>query len=62
LWIAGLSEGAPYLPADHQELHGTSLTAPIVFVDAGFRSGPHGLGWLDVTVDHHAVMCSPRRR
>jgi NhaP-type Na+/H+ or K+/H+ antiporter len=34
---------------------GTSLTAPIVFVGAGFLFGPEGLGWLHLTVDQHAV-------
>ena len=38
-----------------RRLNGTSLTAPIVFVGAGFLFGAQGLGWLDVTMDHHAV-------
>jgi sodium/hydrogen antiporter len=38
-----------------RRLHGTSLTAPIVFVGAGLLFGPHALGWLDVTLNQHGV-------
>jgi NhaP-type Na+/H+ or K+/H+ antiporter len=38
-----------------RRLDGTSLTAPIVFVGAGFVFGPEGLDWLHFTVDQHAV-------
>jgi sodium/hydrogen antiporter len=38
-----------------RRLRGTSITAPIVFVGAGFILGPECLGWLHVTLDQHAV-------
>ena len=38
-----------------RRLHGTSLTAPIVFVGAGLLFGPQALGWLDVTLDEQSV-------
>jgi NhaP-type Na+/H+ or K+/H+ antiporter len=38
-----------------RRLHGSSITAPIVFVVAGFVFGVEGLGWLHVTFDQHAV-------
>ena len=38
-----------------RRLHGTSITAPIVFVVAGFVFGSEGLGWLHVTLDQDAV-------
>jgi NhaP-type Na+/H+ or K+/H+ antiporter len=38
-----------------RRLQGTPLTAPIVFVAAGFIFGPQLLGWLDLCVDEHAV-------
>ena len=34
---------------------GTSITAPIVFVVAGFVFGAEGLGWLHLTLDQDAV-------
>ena len=33
----------------------TPITAPIVFVGAGFLFGPEGFGWLHLTLDDHAV-------
>ncbi len=36
-------------------LHGTPITAPIVFVGAGFLFGPEGLGWLHLTFDQHSI-------
>jgi NhaP-type Na+/H+ or K+/H+ antiporter len=38
-----------------RRLRGTSLTAPMVFVGAGFLLGGEGLGWLDLAVDEQAV-------
>jgi NhaP-type Na+/H+ or K+/H+ antiporter len=38
-----------------RRLRGTSITAPMVFVGAGFLLGPEGLDWLRLTVDEHAV-------
>ena len=38
-----------------RRLHGTSLTAPIVFVGAGLLFGPQALGWLDVALDEQSV-------
>ena len=38
-----------------RRLHGTSITAPIVFVVAGFVFGTEGLGWLHLTLDQDAV-------
>ena len=38
-----------------RRLRGTSITAPIVFVVAGFVFGSEGLGWLHLTVDQDAV-------
>ena len=38
-----------------RRLDGTSLTAPLLFVGAGFVVGSAGLGWLDVGSDHHLV-------
>ncbi|HEX4820147.1 MAG TPA: cation:proton antiporter [Acidimicrobiales bacterium] len=36
-------------------LEGTSITAPMVFVGAGFVVGSAGLGWLDLASDQHLV-------
>ncbi len=36
-------------------LHGTVITAPMVFVAAGFLFGPEGLDWLRMTFDHHSI-------
>src|SRR5262245_17633096 len=36
-------------------LHGTPITAAIVFVGAGFAFGAEGLDWLHVTLGQHAV-------
>jgi sodium/hydrogen antiporter len=38
-----------------RRLHGTSITAPMVFVVAGFVFGAEGVGWLHVTLDQDAV-------
>jgi NhaP-type Na+/H+ or K+/H+ antiporter len=38
-----------------RRLRGTSITAPIVFVGAGFVVGAEGLGWLNLGSDHHLV-------
>jgi sodium/hydrogen antiporter len=38
-----------------RRLRGTSITAPIVFVVAGFVFGSEGLGWLHVTLGQHTV-------
>jgi NhaP-type Na+/H+ or K+/H+ antiporter len=38
-----------------RRLRGTSLTAPMVFVGAGFLLGSAGLGWIDVGENQHAV-------
>src|SRR5207342_1109762 len=38
-----------------RRLRGTSITAPIVFVVAGFVFGTEGLGWLHLTLDQDAV-------
>jgi len=38
-----------------RRLHGTSITAPMVFVVAGFVFGSEGLGWLHVSLGQHAV-------
>ena len=38
-----------------RRLQGTSVTAPIVFVVAGFLFGAEGLGWLHVTLGQDAV-------
>ena len=38
-----------------RRLQGTSITAPIVFVVAGFLFGAEGLGWLHVTLGQDAV-------
>ncbi len=38
-----------------KRVEGTSLTAPIVFVAAGFVLGPQGVGWLDLHTDEHGV-------
>ena len=38
-----------------RRLRGTSITAPIVFVGAGFLFGPKGFGWLHLTLDEQAV-------
>jgi NhaP-type Na+/H+ or K+/H+ antiporter len=38
-----------------RRLRGTSITAPIVFVGAGFLFGPEGFGWLHLTLDQQAV-------
>ena len=38
-----------------RRLHGTSITAPMVFVVAGFVFGTEGLGWLHLTLDQDAV-------
>ena len=38
-----------------KRVEGTPLTAPIVFVAAGFVLGPQGLGWMDLHTDEHGV-------
>ena len=38
-----------------RRLHGTSITAPMVFVVAGFVFGTEGVDWLHVTLDQEAV-------
>jgi NhaP-type Na+/H+ or K+/H+ antiporter len=38
-----------------RRLHGTSITAPIVFVGAGFLFGAEMLGWLHLTLGEHGV-------
>jgi NhaP-type Na+/H+ or K+/H+ antiporter len=38
-----------------RRLRGTSMTAPMVFVGAGFVLGSAGLGWLDVGANRRAV-------
>ena len=38
-----------------RRLHGTSLTAPMVFVAAGFALGLEGLGWLHLTLNQESV-------
>ena len=38
-----------------RRLHGTSITAPMVFVIAGFVFGTEGVGWLHLTLDQEAV-------
>jgi NhaP-type Na+/H+ or K+/H+ antiporter len=38
-----------------RRLQGTSITAPIVFVGAGFVLGAEGLGWLNLESDQHLV-------
>ena len=38
-----------------RRLLGTWITAPIVFVGAGFVFGSEGLGWLHLTLGQHAV-------
>jgi NhaP-type Na+/H+ or K+/H+ antiporter len=38
-----------------RRLQGTSITAPIVFVGAGFLLGSEGLGWLHVTFGQDAI-------
>ncbi|HEY2813444.1 MAG TPA: cation:proton antiporter [Acidimicrobiales bacterium] len=38
-----------------RRLEGTSITAPIVFVGAGFLLGAEGLGWLNLESDQHTV-------
>src|SRR5262245_65879288 len=38
-----------------RRLEGTSITAPIVFVGAGFIMGSAGLGWLNLESDQHTV-------
>lgn len=38
-----------------RRLQGTIVTAPIVFVCAGFLLGPRGVGWLHLELDHHSV-------
>ncbi|HEX5914863.1 MAG TPA: cation:proton antiporter, partial [Rubrobacter sp.] len=39
-----------------QRLEGTILTAPIVFVVAGFVLGPWGLGLVEFGLDDHTVL------
>ena len=43
-----------YAALSHR-LHGTSITAPMVFVVAGFVFGTEGVGWLHLTIDQTAV-------
>ena len=38
-----------------RRLHGTSITAPMVFVGAGFVLGLEGLGWLHLTLSQESV-------
>jgi NhaP-type Na+/H+ or K+/H+ antiporter len=38
-----------------RRVEGTSITAPIVFVGAGFLLGAEGLGWLNLESDQHTV-------
>jgi len=38
-----------------RRLSGTSITAPIVFVGAGFVFGAEGLGWLNLEASRHTV-------
>jgi NhaP-type Na+/H+ or K+/H+ antiporter len=38
-----------------RRLRGTSITAPIVFVGAGFLCGSQGLEWMHLTLDQEAV-------
>jgi NhaP-type Na+/H+ or K+/H+ antiporter len=38
-----------------RRVRGTSITAPIVFVGAGFLFGPQGFGWIHFTLDQEAV-------
>jgi NhaP-type Na+/H+ or K+/H+ antiporter len=38
-----------------RRLRGTPITAPMVFVLAGFLLGPEVLDWLRLDLDHHAV-------
>ena len=38
-----------------RRLRGTSITAPMVFVGAGFALGAEGLGWLHVTFGQDAI-------
>jgi NhaP-type Na+/H+ or K+/H+ antiporter len=38
-----------------RRLRGTSLTAPMVFVGAGFLLGVEGVGWLDLSINQEAV-------
>jgi NhaP-type Na+/H+ or K+/H+ antiporter len=38
-----------------RRLRGTSITAPIVFVGAGFLFGPQGFNWIHLTLDEQAV-------
>jgi hypothetical protein len=55
-----------------RRLEGTVLTAPIVFVVAGFVLGPWGLGMVEFDLDDHTVLlvgeiasrscCSPTPR
>ncbi|HEY6714330.1 MAG TPA: hypothetical protein VI055_18940 [Rubrobacter sp.] len=39
-----------------RQLDGTVLTAPIVFVAAGFVLGPAGLGLVEFKLEEHAVL------
>ena len=50
--IAGVFLGYAALS---RRLHGTSLTAPMVFVAAGFALGLEGLGWLHLTLSQESV-------
>jgi NhaP-type Na+/H+ or K+/H+ antiporter len=38
-----------------RRLNGTSITAPIVFVGAGFVFGAEGLGWLHLEASRHTI-------
>jgi NhaP-type Na+/H+ or K+/H+ antiporter len=50
--VAGIFLGYAALS---RRLQGTSITAPIVFVGAGFVVGTEGLGWLNLSSDQHTV-------
>jgi sodium/hydrogen antiporter len=38
-----------------RRLHGTPITAAMVFLVGGFLAGAQGLGWLDLSIGHHGI-------